>query len=85
MNNLIKTITTDENGNVQIELPYGEYTLKQLTTTEGYTKIEPLKINVKSEQDIIIKLENYKIKVPNTYIEKNIFEKILSFIKKIIC
>ena len=84
-NNLIKTITTDENGNVQIELPYGEYTLKQLTTTEGYTKIEPLKINVKSEQDIIIKLENYKIKVPNTYIEKNIFEKILSFIKKIIC
>ena len=84
-NNLVKTVTTDENGKIEITLPYGEYILKQLTTTEGYTKIKPIKIKVESEENILINLENYKIKVPNTYIEKNIFEKILSFIKNIIC
>ena len=35
-NNLIQEVITDKNGKINITLPYGEYILKQLTTTEGY-------------------------------------------------
>lgn len=34
--NLVKEVITDENGKIKVTLPFGEYTLKQLTTTSGY-------------------------------------------------
>ena len=33
---LIKEVITDENGKIKVTLPFGEYTLKQLSTTSGY-------------------------------------------------
>lgn len=33
---LIQEVITDNNGKINLTLPYGEYILKQLTTTEGY-------------------------------------------------
>ena len=65
-NEFIKTIKTNEDGLINIKLPYGTYTLKQLTTTEGYQKIDPININVDNSEKEEITLKNYKINVPNT-------------------
>lgn len=65
-NEFIKTIKTNEDGLIYIKLPYGTYTLKQLTTTEGYQKIDPININVDNSEKEEITLKNYKINVPNT-------------------
>lgn len=66
-NELIKTISTDENGKVTITLPYGEYKLVQLNTTNGYQKLEPFIIKVTNNEDETIELKDYRIPVPNTH------------------
>lgn len=43
-NKLIDTITTDNSGYASTTLPYGTYTLSQITSPEGYEKIENQKI-----------------------------------------
>ena len=45
-NNLINSLTTDKDGYMSIVLPYGTYTLKQITTTEGYEKIKDYQITI---------------------------------------
>lgn len=82
---LIDTIKTNNAGIAEIILPYGEYIIEQINTTEGYTKVENKTINVANEKNILLNLENYKIKVPNTNTEYTIFDKILSFIINILC
>ena len=61
-----KTIKTNNKGQAKIILPYGKYIIKQLTTTEGYQKIDPITINVDNSEKEKITLKNYKINVPNT-------------------
>ena len=76
---LVDTITTDENGLAVIELPYGHYTIKQKTTTEGYSKIEPFEIFIDKIKDYKYKIYDYEeekpkkeeiiiVDVPNTYL-----------------
>lgn len=76
---LVDTITTDENGLASIELPYGHYTIKQKTTTEGYSKIEPFEIFIDKIKDYKYKIYDYEeekpkkeeiiiVDVPNTYL-----------------
>lgn len=71
-NTLVATITTDEKGYASIELEYGEYIVKQLTTKDGYTKVDDFEIIVdeKSKEEIKRDLINYPYKVdvelPNT-------------------
>ena len=65
-NKLVKTIKTDNNGEAEIILPYGTYTIKQLTTTEGYEFSNPIKIKVDNEEEETYTLKDYKINVPNT-------------------
>ena len=65
-NNLITTITTNEFGKAEIILPYGEYKIVQENTTEGYQKVEDIELIIDNMEDEIIKLTDYKIKVPNT-------------------
>ena len=62
----IKTITTNKQGNAEITLPYGKYTIKQLTTTEGYEFSDPINIDVKDDKAETINLSDLKIEVPNT-------------------
>ena len=38
---------TDSNGKINIVLPYGTYTVKQLSTTQGYEKVEDFNIVIK--------------------------------------
>ncbi len=82
---LIKTITTNQKGYAEITLPYGKYYIEQNNTTEGFEKVKPFTVEIKNETPIIYRLKNYKIKVPNTKIKANIFETIISLIKKLLC
>ena len=65
-NNLVTTITTDENGKATVTLPYGEYKIVQDNTTPGYNKVNDFTITVKDNINESIILTDYKIKVPNT-------------------
>ena len=65
-NNLIATMTTDEFGKAEIILPYGEYTIVQENTTEGYQKVDDIILKVSNTEEEIITLTDYKKKVPNT-------------------
>ncbi|MBQ6539337.1 MAG: Cys-Gln thioester bond-forming surface protein [Bacilli bacterium] len=65
-NKLVKTIKTNKDGIAEITLPYGKYTIKQLTTTTGYDFIEPITIDVNDSKDQKIHLKDFKIEVPNT-------------------
>ena len=66
-NEKIKSIKTNELGLAEITLPYGKYIIEQINTTNGYTKIEPFEINVEDNNEELIELKDYKIKVPNTH------------------
>lgn len=83
-NNLIKTIMTNEEGIAEIILPYGTYKITQLTTTEGYQKIEPITFEIKAEETVFYNLKDYKIPVPNTKAE-SIINKIIKILRKILC
>lgn len=66
-NNLVDTITTNNNGKAKITLPYGTYLIKQRNTTDGYTSIDDFKVKVIDSKKETKELYDYKIKVPNTY------------------
>lgn len=68
---LIDTITTDENGMVEITLPYGTYKLIQVNSTEGYNKVDPFIIEVRDSEDELIELKDLRIAVPNTHTTSN--------------
>lgn len=50
-NNLISNLNTDKDGYMSIILPYGTYTLKQITTTEGYEKIKDYRITIDEDDE----------------------------------
>ena len=56
-NNLYQNIITTKYGPDIITLPYGEYTIKQINTTEGYEKVNDIKIKVDKEIEDIIKYD----------------------------
>lgn len=68
--NFILETVTDENGNIMLELPYGKYILKQITTPDGVDKVEDRVIEVTSDgivQNVALvnhKLPIEKIEVP---------------------
>lgn len=62
-NNEVFVKTTDDNGKINVSLPYGKYTLKQLTSTYGYEKIEDYKFEIKNDNEKITKtFSNAEIK-----------------------
>ena len=65
--NLISTISTNENGEASIILPYGKYKFVQVNSTPGYKKVESFIIDVSNTEDEVIELKDYKIPVPNTH------------------
>lgn len=59
----VKRLTTDHQGNFKFSLPYGTYTVKQLTTLPGHEKIEDFKIEVKETGPVVKKvISNASIK-----------------------
>ena len=69
---LIDTLVTNEEGIADIILPYGEYTIIQINTTNGYSKVDPIEINITDQEEELIELKDYKIAVPNTHTEQTI-------------
>lgn len=55
-NNLVKSLTTDNEGKIYFTMPYGHYTLKQLTSTSGHEKIGDFNFEVKELGDTINKV-----------------------------
>ena len=59
----LKQLTTDSQGNMFFNLPYGTYTVKQLTSTKNYYKIDDFNIEVKEVGDTVVKvLSNSEMK-----------------------
>lgn len=77
---LVKELTTNEEGIIETILPYGEYEIVQLNTTDGYQINDPFQILVNDTKEEYIELKDYRIKVPDTYTNNNI----LLFLIKII-
>ena len=72
-NILIKTVSTDNNGEVSFTLPYGTYQIIQKNSSKGYTMVDPFTIEVNEDnyKDEIIELKDYKIPVPNTHSDRS--------------
>ena len=88
-NEYIKTISTDENGQVEIELPYGTYKFEQVNSTTGYSKVDPFTVNVEDSEEEKIELKDYRIPVPNTHTKTrkkvNLLLLLITLLFKIIC
>lgn len=63
---LVTTITTDNNGYAKIILPFGIYKFKQKNTTPGYSLAKDFVIDINNNKTEEVFLYDYKIKVPNT-------------------
>ena len=81
--NLVATITTNNNGDATCILPYGKYTVKQINSSDGYTKVDDFVIRITEQnKDYYYKLFDYKLedknivsfKVPNTGIKESNIE-----------
>ena len=80
---VVSTITTDQNGEASISLPYGSYFLRQISGSEGYVFSDDVIVNIKMEKVYEKKIKNVKksilefsktdypldISIPNTLIE----------------
>lgn len=53
---LVDEATTDSQGVFRFTLPYGSYTVKQLTATSGHEKISDFKIQVKTTGEVVKKV-----------------------------
>ena len=59
----VKNLKTDNQGNIKFNLPYGTYTVKQLTSTKNYEKVDDFTIEVKQVGEVVRKvLANAEIK-----------------------
>lgn len=55
-NKLVSTFTTDAEGKITFNLPYGRYTLKQLTSPTGFEKIKDFEFEIKESGSTINKV-----------------------------
>lgn len=80
-NNLINTVITDENGEINLTLPYGTYTFVQMSGKDNYEKVDDFIIKVETENDIEKELYDMEIETPNTSTSNNkIFFLVISLI-----
>ena len=65
--NFVMEKTTDENGNITLELAYGKYILRQITSLDGVDKVKDKIIEVTKDGIVQnITLVNHNIKLPKT-------------------
>ena len=55
--NLIDTVTTDENGKIEKELSYGKYTFHQLNSTKNYKSVDDFEVIIDSSTPNEIKID----------------------------
>ena len=59
--NTVQELTTDSEGKISVELPYGTYTVRQLTATQGHEKVEDYTLEVTKTETINKVLANAEI------------------------
>ena len=59
--NTVQELTTDEEGKISLELPYGTYTVKQLTSSSGHKKVEDYTLEVTKTETVNKVLANAEI------------------------
>ena len=52
----VRRLKTDSQGNIKFKLPYGTYTVKQLTTTVGFEKAEDFTLEVRETGPVVKKV-----------------------------
>ncbi len=57
----VQEVTTDKEGKLSVELPYGTYIVKQLTTIPGHKKVDDYTLEVKKSETINKVLANAEI------------------------
>ena len=80
--NLIYDYKTDEDGIIEIELEYGKYYYKEISTIDGFVIDEnkvffEVKDNDEIQEFTLVNLRT-KVEVPDTYKEMNIWDKIIA-------
>ena len=55
-NEEVRRLTTDEQGNIKFKLPYGSYTVKQLTSTPGHEKAKDFTLEVRETGPVVKKV-----------------------------
>ncbi len=66
-----KEIMTDAYGEVEFELPYGTYTIKQINTTTGYAKVDDFSVTIDENSSDVLEYYLNDLKIPNTYQKSN--------------
>lgn len=86
-NELVFTGITDSNGELTFELPYGEYTIKQVNTTNGYKKADDYKLVVGEDNNVseTIVFNDFKVEVPNAGITHINFISLKNMIRSVVC
>ena len=59
--NTVQELTTDSEGKISVELPYGTYIVRQLTATQGHEKVEDYTLEVTKTETINKVLANAEI------------------------
>lgn len=60
-------VTTNEYGEIELELPYGKYIVKQKNTTAGYAKVDDFEIVVDENAPDVMEYYLNDLKLPDTY------------------
>lgn len=55
-NKMVARVMTDSDGYAELNLPYGTYTGKQITTTQGHEKVDDFNITINENSPEVIKL-----------------------------
>lgn len=71
--NFVSKICTDNNGVVSATLPYGKYSISQISGADGYNFVKDFVVNVTDEKEYIYELENLRpSKVIFTKVDKSL-------------
>ena len=87
-NTLVFSGITDSNGEITFELPYGEYTIKQMNTTDGYKKTDDYHLVIDENNNLseTIVFNDFKVVVPNAGVYTGVIHKVIkSLFRSALC
>lgn len=56
---VIKTVTTDENGQISVDLYYGKYTFHQLNSSKNYLTVDDFEVVIDNNSESVITINKY--------------------------
>ncbi len=77
-NKLIFEDITKEDGTIETTLPYGDYVLKQINTTEGYEKVDDYRFSINEDNSNYYEIGLYDLKIETFNASFNIFDYLIN-------